>query len=103
MFIGFQPEIVAVPNDWDVLWSEKERNKMSWQDREEFEERLLDILHVQFVKNSEEVGQKYFASNLTNFSESGIEINLNFSDPLLISAGGYADQVSIKMLRSYFL
>ena len=28
---------------------------------------------------------------------------MNFSDPLLVSAGDFADTVSIKMLKSYFL
>jgi len=55
------------------------------------------------VKNSEELDQQYFASNLTNFSESGIEVHLDFSDPLLISAGQDADQVRIKLLKTFFL
>lgn len=40
---------------------------------------------------------------MTTFTERGLNINLNFSDPLLVSAGDFADTVSIKMLKSYFL
>ena len=60
---------------------------MTDSDRSAYEKRLDEILHVQFVKNSEELEQKYFTSNLTSFSEQGIQVNLNFSDPLLVSAG----------------
>ena len=54
--IAFEPAIVATPIDWELLWSEEERSKMLVEDREAFEEELLQLLHVQFVKNSEEVG-----------------------------------------------
>ena len=35
--------------------------------------------------------------------ETGIKINLDFSSPLLVSAGDIADKVRIKMLKSFFL
>ena len=76
---------------------------MTDEDRNIFEERKLEILHITFVKNSEELEQKYFSSNLTTFSESGIEVFMNFSDPLLISAGQEADKVRIKMSKNFFL
>ena len=63
----------------------------------------MDILHVTFVKNSDEDDQRYFATNLTHFTAEGIELQLNFSDPLLISAGENADFIRIKMLKSYFM
>ena len=45
---------------------------MTVEDREAFEEELLQIMHIQFIKNSEEVGQRYFASNITEMTESGL-------------------------------
>ena len=60
-------------------------------------------MHVTFLKNSYEKEQKFFFSNLTDFTPEGIKIKLNFSDPLLVSQGQDADQVRIKLLKSFFL
>lgn len=76
---------------------------MSTYEVNALDEALLDILHVVFVKNSEELDQKFFSSNLTDFTPNGINIQLNFSDPLLISQGDEADSLRIKMLKSFFL
>ena len=84
-FFDFSPSIVAVPNDWDRLWSLEERDKMSLEKRETFEEELKRILHVEFIHNTDEEPQRYLMSNLTKFTNSGININLNFSDPILVS------------------
>lgn len=42
-------------------------------------------------------------SNLTTFTNDGININLNFSDPILVSQGKTADKIKINLLKSYFL
>ena len=42
-------------------------------------------------------------SNLTTFTNRGIDIHLNFSDPILVSQGENADKLRIKLLKSYFL
>ena len=76
---------------------------MSTQDRLAYEEELLNIMHVAFEQNSEEKEQKYFLQNMVNFDSRGVQINLNFSDPLLISQGQEADTLVIKLLKSYFL
>ena len=55
VYLNFEPGIVMVPNDWDKIWSLEERQKMSFQDRLEFEEALLDIMHVRFEQNSDEL------------------------------------------------
>ena len=60
-------------------------------------------MHVQFEKNSDELEQKFFISNLTRFEPDGISVNLNFSDPILISQGAKADKIRIKLLKSYFM
>ena len=60
-------------------------------------------MHISFEQNSDEEPQRYIVSNLTSFSESGISINLNFSDPILISQGEVSDKVFIKLLKSYFM
>ena len=38
--IEFDPPIVMVPNDWNRLWSQEEKDKLSLQDREIYEEEL---------------------------------------------------------------
>ena len=60
-------------------------------------------MHVRFVQNSEELPQSYFVSNITEFTEKGIEIRLNFSSPLFVSQGEVADQVSVKLLKEFFM
>ena len=85
MFIDFSPQVAIVPNDWQRLWDLSEREKLTLKDREVYEEKLLKIFHVKFVQNSEELPQKFFASNLTSFEKDGIQISLNFSDPILVS------------------
>ena len=55
VFLSFEPGIVQVPNDWEKLWSLEEREKMNFDDRIEFENALLDIMHVRFEKNSDEL------------------------------------------------
>ena len=60
---------------------------MSEKDQQAYEEQLKNILHVTFEKNSDEISQKYLLSNLTSFSEDILTIQLNFSDPILVSQG----------------
>ena len=55
VIIDYKPDIIAVPDDWGKLWDMSEREKMAPADREVFEEKLLDIMHCQFVQNSLEV------------------------------------------------
>ena len=60
-------------------------------------------MHVTFVQNSEENPQAFFVSDLTEFTPKGIQINLNFSDPLFVSQGEMADHVRIKLKKEYFM
>ena len=60
-------------------------------------------MHVRFIQNSEELPQENFVANLTSFREDRLTIKLDFSDPILVSQGLQADQVSIRLLRSYFM
>ena len=53
--IGFQPPKSLVPDSWDDLWSKEKRPKMNSYEIEALDEALLDILHVVFIKNSEEL------------------------------------------------
>lgn len=46
--INFWPQIVAIPNDWEKMWSLEERDKLSAQDRIAYEEELLKIMHITF-------------------------------------------------------
>ena len=58
---------------------------MTEKEREAYESELLGLLSVSFELNSYELPQKYILSNLTSFTSEGMTINLNFSDPILIS------------------
>ena len=60
-------------------------------------------MSVSFEQNSEELPQRYFLWNLTTFSEGNLQINLNFSDPMLVTQGEDADVVVVRLLKSYFL
>ena len=85
ILIGFNPPIVAVPNDWNLIWDIENRNKVSEKDKEIYEEELLKILSVEYIQNSEELPQSYFNANLTSFTKANMTLHLNFSDPLLVS------------------
>ena len=85
------------------MWSIEEREKLSLQDRLVYEEELLKIMHITFEQNSEEKEQKYFLQNIVSFDNKGVQLKLNFSDPMLVSQGEEADTVVIKLLKSYFL
>ena len=41
-------------------------------------------------------------ANLTSFTNEGMKLKLDFSDPILVSQGE-ADAVIIRLLKSYFL
>ena len=55
VYLNFKPAIVMVPNDWETMWSLAEREKMTIEERLEYEEGLLDIMHVTFELNSDEL------------------------------------------------
>ena len=38
--IKFEPPIALVPNDWDRLWSQAEKDQLSSRDREIYDEEL---------------------------------------------------------------
>ena len=46
IMIGFNPPIVAVPNDWNSLWSVENLAKLTLEDREVFEKELKNIMNV---------------------------------------------------------
>lgn len=60
-------------------------------------------MQVQFVKNSDQRSQVYFEANLVDFSAEGVQIKLNFSDPLLVSVGEAPDFVKIKLQKEFFM
>ena len=55
VFIDFSPQTVSVPEDWKNLWDLNERENMSPEARQIFEENLLDLLSVEFIRNSDEL------------------------------------------------
>jgi hypothetical protein len=54
---------------------------------------ITDVFTVIFIKNSEESPQSYFDQSVASFSSSGLKVNLDFSDPLLVSQGDVPDQI----------
>ena len=58
---------------------------MSAADQLQLDEFVADVFQVVFVKNSEEIEQKFFEQNVAKFTSEGIMIQLDFSDPLLVS------------------
>ena len=47
--IKFYPPIVMVPNDWNRLWNQEEKDKLSLSDREIYEKDLNKIMRVEFI------------------------------------------------------
>ena len=101
--ISYEPPIALIPDTWKQTFVEEERLKLSLEERKEREEDALYLMHVVFLKNSEEDEQKYFLSNLTEWTSAGVTIQLNFSDPLLVSQGMFKDQIKVKLHKHYFL
>ena len=64
---------------------------------------LSEVFTVDFKKKSEEEDQVYFDYELIDYTESGIMIRLNFSNPILVSQGNQADQIRITLSNSFFL
>jgi len=85
--IVYDPPVAVISEEWRNIFIESEREKLDANKREEYEKLAIEALNVQFLKNSQENDQKFFASNLTDFSESGLKIYLNFSNPLFVSQG----------------
>ena len=64
---------------------------------------LSEVFTVDFKKRSEEEDQLYFDYEMIDYTESGIMIRLNFSNPILVSQGDQADLIRITLLNSFFL
>ena len=60
-------------------------------------------MSASFEKLSEEPNQTYFEYELISFTNEGLQIKLNFSDPLLISEGEEPDKVHIHLAKDLFL
>ena len=58
---------------------------MTAADQLQLDEFVADVFQVVFVKNSEEIEQKFLEQNVAKFTSEGIMIQLDFSDPLLVS------------------
>ena len=67
-----------------------------------FEAVISEVFSVSFIQNSDEKAQNYFKQTVVEFKSSGLDIQLDFSDPLLISQGEIPDRVAIKLLKSFF-
>lgn len=54
VLIDYEPPIARIPENWEKIFKEEEREKLSIEEREELEETAKILIHVVFLKNSEE-------------------------------------------------
>lgn len=66
-------------------------SNLTLSEQEEYRDFSKSVLSVKFLKFTEEKDQDFFNYELVSFKPEGIQIRLNFSDPLLVSQGEYAD------------
>lgn len=92
MTVDFDPPLAKVPNEWEKYFDKSSWNDFTDKEREQAESFISKIFQVIFVKNSEETEQKSFGQDLASFSPAGLTINLQFSDPLLVSQGEVSNQ-----------
>ena len=102
--MNFEPPIVRVPSNWKE-WFDGSQGLVTKTEKTENSAQVFidEIISVLFVKNSEEISQEKFSIEIEDFSPEGINIALNFSDPLLVSQGQEADMVKVMLLKSFFL
>lgn len=55
ILIDFKPNEVLVPSDWNQLWGTSERENFTGEQRVQYEKELSKILHIEFIKNTEEL------------------------------------------------
>jgi len=48
------PPAAFVPQNWEQIFVEKERQKVSIEEQKDLEETALFLMHVVFLQNSEE-------------------------------------------------
>ena len=101
--LAFDPPHVLVPRLWKTLPSEYDYAKLSDEDKDSLDEILAELVSFSFVQNSDELAQDRFDARITDFTESGIQIQANFSQPILVSQGSESqDQVEIHLLKDFF-
>ena len=52
--ITYVPPAAFVPENWEKIFVEKERQKVSIEEQKDLEETALFLMHVVFLQNSEE-------------------------------------------------
>ena len=103
MEISFEPPDVLVPDDWEFILNQNDTQELSESQQLEVKKIKEGIFDVTYVKNSHVEDQEYFDYQLTSFNETGVTIQMNFSDPILISQGFEPDQLQIKLRKAFFL
>ena len=103
MEISFEPPDVLVPDDWEFILNQNDIQELSENQQLEVKKIKEEIFDVTYVKNSHVEDQEYFDYQLTSFNETGVTIQMNFSDPILISQGFEPDQLQIKLRKAFFL
>ena len=87
MLIEFDPPIAKVPDSWEQYFNKANRESLSEEEKVQAETYISKFFQVIFVKNSDEKNQANFYPDIADFTPAGLSINLQFSDPLLVSQG----------------
>ena len=92
-----------MPQFWKVLPSDDDYAELSDADKASADEILAELASFSFIQNSDELPQDRFDARITDFTESGIQIQANFSQSILVSQGSeLQDQVEIHLLKDFF-
>ena len=102
MKIDFDPPRALVPKKWDFLFDSEQHQDLSPEKKAAVQTLSNDAFQVSFIKNSDEENQSEFSAKLEQFESGGLSIQVQFSEPLLVSQGEDKDQVVVRLKKSYF-
>ena len=85
VIINFHPAEVWVPKEWRQIFIPEEREKLNEKVQLAYQEFSRQFLSASFFKESDELDQDVFTYELVEFSPGGLQIQLYFSEPLLVS------------------
>ena len=91
MIIEFSPPEAIVPDSWSELWEQAQNLDLTEPQKQYIDSIISQIFQVVFIKNSDEEEQSFFNQSIVQFTPSGITVQMDFSDPLLISQGDEPD------------
>lgn len=82
--LAFVPPKAYVPNSWSKLQSE-DLSKMNDDEKKVYNALMAELVSFKFIQKSDEAPQERFGARVMNFTSVYMEIQLDFSEPLLVS------------------